>query len=291
MPVTWRQTCGQMERKSALVAANIESAALPGCTRDGAPSRLRGSVVGALVEKRAGFLAGVGVVMKDESVEMKLRAGRPGERVRQATSGSALGAGRPSKLADARIGPLENRRRREFFAKHAHAGFACASRKQTFGEELQNDQVAVFVGDDAGQFVGLAEAKTAGVVGGVEQRFAPRDGRAQPCLEQFEPCGLIDGLARDEAQRDLRRGTVESRAEEEAAVVGDRQQKPGRLLWILAGAKRLNVRSVDPQMAGAQTIGGAARDDGSRKSDRLPLRRVSSRLGAPPEVRDWSDTA
>ena len=51
--------------------------------------------------------------------------------------------------------------------------------EQTFGQELQNDELAILVDDQAGQLVGLAEAKTAGVIGSVEQRLAARDGGAQ----------------------------------------------------------------------------------------------------------------
>ena len=76
--------------------------------------------------------------------------------------------------------------------------------EQTFGQELHDHEVAVFVGDQARQLVGLAEAEAAGIVGGVEQRLAAGDGRAQARCEQLEPCGLIEGFARDEAQRDLR---------------------------------------------------------------------------------------
>ena len=91
-----------------------------------------------------------------------------------------------------------------FFAKDAHAGFAHACGEQPFGQELQNDQVAIFVGNQAGQLVGLAEAEAAGIVCGVEHRFAPRDGGAQARLKQFEPRSVIERLARNEPQSDLR---------------------------------------------------------------------------------------
>ena len=60
--------------------------------------------------------------------------------------------------------------------------------EQTFGQALHNDQIAIFVHDQSRQLVGFAEAEAAGIVGGIEQRLAARDGRAQSRCEQFEPC-------------------------------------------------------------------------------------------------------
>jgi hypothetical protein len=63
----------QVQRKAALVAANVERAASRRCQLL-APTR-GGGVVGPLVEEGAGLLAGVGVVVEDETVEVKLRGG------------------------------------------------------------------------------------------------------------------------------------------------------------------------------------------------------------------------
>ena len=115
--------------------------------------------------------------------------------------------------------------------------------EQAFGQELQHNQVAVLVGDEAGQLVGLAEAQAAGVVGVVEQRLAAGDGRAQARREQLEPCGFVEGFARDEAQRDLRRRAVERGAQKQSALVGHRQSA-GVLL-------RLAIGSVTPATSDA----------------------------------------
>ena len=65
-----------MQGEAALVAADVEGAA--NCSQ--APRPLpRGCVVGALIEKRAGLLSGVGVVVKSQAVQMKL-GGRGGTR-------------------------------------------------------------------------------------------------------------------------------------------------------------------------------------------------------------------
>ena len=89
--------------------------------------------------------------------------------------------------------------------------------------------LAVLVDDQAGQLVGLAEAEAAGVIGGVKQRLAAGDGCAQARLEQLEPRGLIERVARDQAQGDLRRGAIERRAEKQAAVVGHGEE---RFFWF-----------------------------------------------------------
>ena len=148
----------------------------------------RGGVVGALIEKRAGLLAGIGVVVKGEAVQVKLCGG---DRLLGIGKPERIEAGRGQtlQLADARIGALVNGGGRKLLAQDAHAGFAHACGEQAFGQELQDDEVAVFVGDEAGQFVGLAEAQAAGIVGGVEQRLAAGDGRAQARREQLEPRG------------------------------------------------------------------------------------------------------
>ena len=72
MPVTWLANLGQVQRKAALVAADVERTA-------GGAQLLRpfpgGGVVGPLIEKGASLLPGVGVVVEDEAVEVKLRGG------------------------------------------------------------------------------------------------------------------------------------------------------------------------------------------------------------------------
>src|SRR5580692_11524953 len=158
-----------MQGEATLVAADVERAAARNRIRypEALRPQLRGGVVGALIEKGSGLLAGVGVVVKDEAIEMKLSGcngrswiGKP-QRV-------CAGCGQAFKFTNAGIGALENCRGREILAQDAHACFRNSGGEKAFGEELQNHQVAVFVCDEAGQLVGLAEREAAGVVGCVE---------------------------------------------------------------------------------------------------------------------------
>ena len=88
---------------------------------------------------------------------MELRAGFRHCRVSQ-PEGIGGRSGKAFDLADARIGAFEDGSRLEFFAKDAHTCLAYAWSEQPFGKELNNDQIAVLVDNEAGQFVGLAEA-------------------------------------------------------------------------------------------------------------------------------------
>ena len=76
---------GEMQRESALVAADIERAAPVRIAPQALRPVARGGVVGALVEECAGLLAGVGVVVEGEAVEMELRARPRAVPGRQAT--------------------------------------------------------------------------------------------------------------------------------------------------------------------------------------------------------------
>lgn len=246
---------GEVQSESALIAADIEGA---GRSCEALRPVARGGVIGALVEKGAGFLAGVGVVVKGEAVQVKVRAG---EGMRGIGEPEWIGArcGKAFELADARFGALDDRRGLHLFAQDADAGLAYAGSEQAFGEELHDDERAVFVDDEAGQLVGFAEAEAAGVVGGVEHGLAARDGRAQTAFEQLEKGGVIEGVARYEAQSDLRDRAVESGAEEDSAVVGHRHQG---FFWM-GRDDCFDVGCKNPEMAGAEPVGGAAIDHGA----------------------------
>ena len=134
---------------------------------------------------------------------MKLRSGT-GFQDRRARADRCW-CGQAFQLADARVGlswiaagESSSRRTRTQVSRHAFG-------EQSFRQELHDREVGVFVDNKARQLVGLAEAQAAGVVGGIEQRLAASDGRAQARRKQLKPRGLIEGFARDEAQRDLRR--------------------------------------------------------------------------------------
>ncbi len=213
---------GEMQGKSALVAADVERAAdcIPGAAPTRAPRR---SWCADRETRRSSGRRWRRSERRGRSDETRWpRRDRRALR-RRAIKASGLGAGRPSisrmrgsgrsKIA---AGASSSRRTRT----HVSRTPAC---EQTFGQELQYDDLAVLVHDQAGQLVGLAEAKAAGVVGSVEQRLAARDGRAQARCEQLEPRGLV------EASRETRRNaicdsrTVKRRAEKDASLVGNRQ--------------------------------------------------------------------
>ena len=197
--------------------------------------------------------------MKAEAVELELSGSCWNGSVFD-KKWSQIGRRQALQLAHFRVGPLQNHSRSLFFAQHAHTGFAHRGRIQPLGQQLNDDQRAVLVDDQAGQLVGLAEAEAAGVGAFVEQGLPPPDRRAQPVFEQLEPGGLVDGLARDHPERNLRTGAVERRSQQQPTAIGHGQQR-GRV----AGGQfdRFNVGGVDPQMAGTQPVGGAAADLGA----------------------------
>ena len=97
--------------------------------------------------------------------------------------------------------------------------------------------VTVFIDHHAGQLVGLAKAQPAGVVFQVQHRLAPGNCHAQPRSQQFQPGRLANRLARHHSQCNLRRRAVKSRAQQQAAIVGHRQQRGRLALGQLHGFK------------------------------------------------------
>ena len=183
----------------------------------------------------------------------------------------------PFQLTHSRVGPLQNSRRRQLFSQHAHAALAHTRGEQTFGQELHDDQLAVLVRHQAGQLVCLTEAQATGVVLLVEHWLAPPDRRMQTGLQQIQPLRLTDRLARNQPKGNLRGRAIKRRAQKQSAAVGHGQQR-GRV--ARGQLNSLNVGGVDPQMACAQPVGGAAVDPGSSACislgilDILPLLRA-----------------
>ena len=213
---------GQVQRKAALVAANVERAAR------WRPSRLRpiprGGVVGPLVEKGAGLLPGVGVVVEDEAVEVKLRSWRA---ARLSCSVERLGRwARPALPARACAGSGRSR-------MAAGASSSRSTRTQVSRTPAESSPLArscritrpaylstTRPGNSSASLKQSRQASFSASSIGLRRAMAC----AQPCSQQAEPFGFVDGLARDQPQRDLRRRAVERRAQQQAAMIGHGQQ-------------------------------------------------------------------
>jgi len=70
----------------------------------------------------------------------------------------------------------------------------------------------------------------------------------------LKPAGLVEGFARDEAERNLRGRAIERGAQKQAALIGDRQKRFFRF-WK---GDSDDVGCVDPKMAGTETIAALA---------------------------------
>ena len=224
---------------------------------------MSGNVVCALVKKGSSLLPGVGIEMEEQAVELELCAGDGVGGVGCPERGE-VGCGQPFQLTHARVRAFQNGGRIQLFLKHANAGCADGRIVESLGQQLQDDEVAVFIDDQAGQFVGFAEAETAGVClihqsrhVTDQSRQAAENGGAEAGFKQRQPRGFIQRLAGDQPQRNLRGGAIERGSQQQAAAIGNRQQR-----WRFAGAgfDELDVRGVDPEMADAKPISGAAAD-------------------------------
>jgi len=233
---------GEVERKAALVTADIQGAA--GGTELLGPCAGSGVVV-TLVEKCAGFLAGVGVELEAEAVELEMRAAGCLTSFFD-EQGLGVGGAQSLEFAHAGVGALQNGRGGKFFAEHGDAGRTHGVRIKAFGEELEDDQVAVFVDYQAGDLVRLTETEAAGVGLVVEEAPTAGDGLTEARCEQQEPGGLVDGLAGDHAERDLRGRAVERGAQQQSARVGYGEQGRGRVFCPCRQGDGLDVRGVDP---------------------------------------------
>ncbi len=126
-------------------------------------------------------------------------------------------------------------------------------------EELDEDEVVVAVGDDAGEVVGLGEDEAVGVggLGDGGEVAAELESGVDAGAEVGEVLMAREaGCAGDEASGDLRGGGVERGAERDLAGVGEGDEGAG--VWgELIG---FEIGFVDPEVACAETVGGAAGD-------------------------------
>ena len=102
--------------------------------------------------------------------------------------------------------------------------------RRALGEQLQEDEVVVAVGDDAGEVVGLGEDQAVRVVFRSDRgELAAERERGFDAGSQVNEVLLAreGGGARDEARDDLRGGGVERGAERDLAVVDYGDQGAG----------------------------------------------------------------
>lgn len=161
----------KMEGEAALVGADVESA---GGGSGGLGVVGGGVVVEALVEEGAGFLAAVAVVVEAEAVEGEGGFERAGGGVFEERCGRWCGE--VFELADAPVGAFDDGAESWQVAEGAGAfggeeffreEFAEIVLRGALGEELEEDEVAVAVGDDAGEVVGFREDEADGIGCGV----------------------------------------------------------------------------------------------------------------------------
>ncbi len=180
------------------------------------------------------------------------------------------GCGRAQLLqfANTRVFAFENRLRIEGITQ----GFCHSGARDLVVErlvaKLNDDEACVLVRGDAWKLVGLTEDEAAGIVVGIQKRGAAGNGRLEARPHHIEPRSLVGNQARgDESHGDLRSGAVKAGAKQGAAMVGNRN-KAGRDL-IRLGRPLLHIGAIHPNVAGAQTIGGAASDANSVGNRRL----------------------
>ncbi len=130
---------------------------------------------------------------------------------------------------------------------------------QRLGEDFKQDQVAVTVNDQPGKLVGFTEDQAAGV-GTLLQHAGPElNGLAQALVEQGHPGRVREvGVGGQQAKRDLRGWAPQRRAQGKTAMVGHRDQ--ARIHFH----QMLNIRTVDPHVAGTQPIRSPAGDHRDR---------------------------
>ena len=143
-------------------------------------------------------------------------------------------------------------------AEGAGEGGADVILRGGLGEELEEDEVGVEVGDDAGELVGFGEDEAGGVVfvtGGGEL-VAQGEGCGGALGDVFEVGFAGEGRkVRDEAQRDLRGGGEDGGAERGAAGVKDGDEGTGGDVGAAGcGAELGDVGAVDPEVAGAEAV-------------------------------------
>ena len=222
----------EVEREAALIGANIECAADAAGSEDVPGRRI---VVEALIEKGSGLLACGGVVVEAKVVECKGRGCGCSFRrrcVREQRAGR--GCWELLELADARIGTLpEGERlvaRGKLCAEDFDDDLADVILRSALREQLQENEVVIAIGDDAGEVVGLGEDQAVRVVFGSDRgELATERERGCDAGSQVNEVLLAreGGRARDEARDDLRGGGIECGAERDLAVVDYGDQGAG----------------------------------------------------------------
>jgi len=147
----------------------------------------------------------------------------------------------------------------EAFAESGDDGGADVVLGGGLGEELEENEVVVAVGEDAGEVVGFGEDEAVGVVGGGDWgEFSAElegGGDAEAEVVEILLAGEI-GRGGDEAGGDLRGGGVDGCAEGFAGG-GEGDESAGGGVGVLMG---FEVGAVDPEVAGEEAVGGAAGD-------------------------------
>ena len=194
----------EMEGESSLIAEDVEgfAAGVVG----------GGGIVFALVEEGSGLLAFEGVI-----VELELVHGEGGGGF-FALQQAGDARGKSFEFADAGVDALEDRGGSEMLGECGEDGFANGVGVHGLGEDLEGEDVAVAIDDEAGEKVGFAEDEAVGV-GIVDYVLAVGDGVGDAVAQK---CGEIrDWIGRDHADGDLRGTRVEGRAHGLAAMIGD----------------------------------------------------------------------
>ncbi len=126
-----------------------------------------GGVVEALIEEGAGFLAGGDVVLEADVVESKDRLRGGGVFGGGGEEWAGSGRGELFELANAGIRSLPDGEifavGREVFAQGFYENFSDVVLGGALGEELEDDEVLVTIGDDSREVIGFCEDEAEGV--------------------------------------------------------------------------------------------------------------------------------
>ena len=193
-----------MERESALVTESVEGFA--------ARVLRGGGVVLPLIEEGPGLLAFEAVVMEADAVHLD----QGGTFL--APEQARLPRGQLLEFADAAVHALDDARGFEFGGQCFNHDLADGLGIHGLGKNLDREHVVVAIDDEARQKISLAEDDTVGV-GIRDELLAVGDGGTNAIGDQGRQVG--DFIARDHADRDLRRAAVEGRAQELAAEIED----------------------------------------------------------------------
>ena len=173
------------------------------------------------------------------------------------------GRGQLLELANARVRALPDRERRflasEGCAESCDEDGANVVLRSALREQLQEDEVVVTVGDDAGKIVGLGEDEAVRIVG--RRHWRKLATKLQRSVDAGAQVGKVlgaaeRGRARDEARGDGGCRRIERGAQRNLARVGDRDQRPR--LECRGGLLRFEIGAIDPEMAGAKPVSSAA---------------------------------